>query len=119
MEETTPQLSIMLTDSVSGGLSLCSTMSGASVLGDHERLGVGLEQLGWKMHILDCFFTQVAGRLAGTVRRLGSAGPPGQSGYVGLSSMEAAVCWTSKVALCLSANKMEVACLLGPTSEIT
>lgn len=81
MEETTPQLSIMLTDSVSGGLSLCSTMSGTSVLGDHERLGVGFEQLGWKMHILDCFFTQVAGRLAGTVRRLGSAGTPGQSGY--------------------------------------
>lgn len=115
MEETTPQLSIMLTDSVSGGLSLCSTMSGTSVLGDHERLGVGFELLGWKMHILDCLFTQVAGRLAGTVRRLGSAGTPGQSGYVGLSSMETAVCWTSMVARCLSANKMEVACLLGPS----
>lgn len=39
--------------------------------GDHERLGVGCEQLGWKMHILDCFFTQVAGMLAGYGEKAG------------------------------------------------
>lgn len=57
------------------------------VWGNHEKLW-GFEQLGWKIHILDCFFTYVSGTLVGIVKRLALAGTLGQSG---LSSMETSV----------------------------
>lgn len=52
-------------------------------LEDLERR-VGFEQLGWKIHILDSFFTYVSGTLADVVRGLGSAGTLGQRVYKGL-----------------------------------